>query len=86
MGATNEKLDQKASSMANASLTDASVESGAAQGETVHELLDKWASLNFVRSLLPLIGTMAAGWALLDKYDVIGLGSISLKSGANRMG
>ncbi|KAI4723765.1 DUF1772-domain-containing protein [Aureobasidium sp. EXF-10728] len=85
MSSVNNKLHEKASSLANASLTDTAVESGAAQGETAHELLDKWATLNFGRSLLPLVGALAAGWAIVDKFEVLGLGAV-LKTGADRMG
>jgi hypothetical protein len=69
----------------NASLTDKAVESGVAKGETAHELLDKWATLNLGRSLLPLFATLAAGWAMMDKFEVLGLGAI-IKTGADRMG
>ncbi|KAG2165974.1 DUF1772-domain-containing protein [Aureobasidium pullulans] len=85
MSTVNSKLQEKASSLASASLTDTAVESGAAEGETAHELLEKWATLNLGRSLLPLIGTLAAGWAIVDKFEVLGLGA-SLKLGADRMG
>ncbi|KAG9653549.1 DUF1772-domain-containing protein, partial [Aureobasidium melanogenum] len=85
MGGVNSKLQEKASSLADASLTDTAVESGVAQGETVHQLVDKWLTLNLVRSLLPLFGTLAAGWAIADKFDVLGLGAV-LKTGADRMG
>ena len=85
MSGINNKLQEKARSLANASLTDTAVESGVAQGETAHELLDKWATLNLGRSLLPLLGTLVAGWAIVDKFGVLGLGAV-LKTGANRMG
>jgi hypothetical protein len=85
MSGINSKLQEKAASLANASLTDADVESGVAQGETAHELLDKWAILNLGRSMLPLISTLVAGWAIVDKFEVLGLGAV-LKTGANRMG
>lgn len=85
MSGVNSKLQDKASSLANASLTDTAVESGVAQGETAHQLLDKWATLNAFRSLLPLFGTLAAGWAIVDKFEVLGLGAV-IKTGADRMG
>jgi hypothetical protein len=85
MSGINSKLQEKAASLANASLTDTAVESGVAQGETAHELLDKWATLNLGRSFLPLLGTLLAGWAIVDKFEVLGLGAV-LKTGANRMG
>ncbi|KAG9665993.1 DUF1772-domain-containing protein, partial [Aureobasidium melanogenum] len=85
MGGVNSKLQEKASSLTDASLTDTAVESGVAQGETVHQLVDKWLTLNLVRSLLPLFGSLAAGWAIADKFEVLGLGAV-LKTGADRMG
>ncbi|KAI5200696.1 DUF1772-domain-containing protein [Aureobasidium subglaciale] len=84
MSAVNNKLQDKTASLANASLTDAEVEAPA-EGETAHQLLEKWATLNLGRSLLPLIGTLAAGWAIADKFEVLGLGAV-LKTGADRMG
>ena len=86
MKSTNAKLDGKASSLANASLTDAAVEEGVAKEETVHALFDRWSTLNFGRSLLPLIGSICAAWAVVDNYEVLGLSQVVLKSGANRMG
>jgi hypothetical protein len=57
-----------------------------AKEETAHALLDKWSTLNLIRSLLPLAGTICAAWAVADNYEVLGLAEIVLKSGANRMG
>lgn len=86
MKPTNDQLIAKASSLGSASITDAAAEAGVAKDETVHALVDKWATLNFIRSFLPLIGSICAAYATADKYDVIGLSSLSLSSGANRMG
>lgn len=86
MSTINNKLHAKASSMANASITDASAEAGIAQEETAHALLDKWATLNLGRSFLPLIATVCAAWAVADSYEVLGLADVMFKSGANRMG
>ncbi|KAL1296962.1 hypothetical protein AAFC00_004562 [Neodothiora populina] len=81
MGTVNKKLSDKASS-----LTDAAAESGIAQEETAHALVDKWATLNLIRSFLPLVATVCAAWASVDNYEILGLASLSLRSGANRMG
>ncbi|GAB7351244.1 hypothetical protein MBLNU459_g1671t2 [Dothideomycetes sp. NU459] len=86
MAPTNNKLEQKASSLANASLSDTAAEAGVAKEETTHALLDKWISLNLGRSLFPLFGSVLAAYAAVDGYEVLGLASAVLKSGANRMG
>lgn len=85
MSSVNNKLHERASSLANASLTDTAAESGVAEAETTHALVDKWATLNLGRSLLPLMGTIAAAWAVVDKYEVLGLGA-TFRTGADRMG
>lgn len=86
MSATNDKLNAKASSLANASLTDTAAEAGDAKEETTHALLDKWMTLNLGRSVLPLVGAVLGAWAAVDGYEVLGFASAVLKSGANRMG
>ena len=87
MKGTNDKLHSRASSLATTSLTDAAAEAGVAEEETAHALVDKWATLNLGRSLLPLIGALCAAWATVaDSYEVLGLADVVFKSGANRMG
>lgn len=54
--------------------------------ETAHALVDKWGTLNLIRSLLPLAGAVLAALATADKYELMTLSSVTLKSGANRMG
>lgn len=83
---TVRKLEAKASSLADASITDAEAEVGVAEEETTHALLDKWLNLNLGRSLLPLIGGVLGTWAAVDGYEVLGFASAMLKTGANRMG
>ncbi|KAF1353902.1 hypothetical protein BDV97DRAFT_279548, partial [Delphinella strobiligena] len=86
MKPTNDKLNEKAESLATTSLEDAAAEAGVAKEETAHGLLDKWITLNLGRSLLPLIGTICAAWASVDKYEVLALADITVRSGANRLG
>lgn len=81
----NDKLQDKASSLAGTSLEDSAAESGVAKEETVHSLVDRWATLNLGGAALTLAGTLTALWAAVDKYDVIGLADISFKTGANRI-
>ena len=52
MAPTNDKLLGKKDELATASLSNKNVEAFAAEGETVHELMDKWASLNMARAML----------------------------------
>ncbi|KAI7088826.1 hypothetical protein KC356_g2998 [Hortaea werneckii] len=42
----NQKLEKKAEHLSSASLTDAAAEAGVAQEETVHQLVDRWATMN----------------------------------------
>jgi len=50
----------KKDELANASLRDKHVEQFAKEGETVKELMDKWASLNLARALLVGVGAVCA--------------------------
>ena len=60
LGPTNDKLMAKKDELANASLRDKHVEQFAKEGETVKELMDKWASLNLARALLVGVGAVCA--------------------------
>ncbi|KAI4611624.1 uncharacterized protein J4E87_010474 [Alternaria ethzedia] len=60
LGPTNNKLMAKKDELANASLRDKHVEQFAKEGETVKELMDKWASLNLARALLVGVGAVCA--------------------------
>lgn len=64
---TNDKLIAKKDELAGASLTDKSVEANGADGESVHELIDRWAVLNLVRA-----GLVAAGAACAVAAVVVG--------------
>lgn len=85
MNPVNAKLQEKASSLAGTSLEDTAAEAGVAKEETVHALVDKWATLNLGRAVIPLVGTLVAAWAAVDKWEVISLAGISFKTGADRM-
>lgn len=82
---TNNKLIEKMNSMAGASLEDKAVEKNVAKGETVHALIDKWATLNLARAVLIGAGAICAVVAAVDKREVFGFSGIGLRSGANRM-
>jgi hypothetical protein len=86
MGVTNQKLQEKADSLASASLTDASAEAGVSKSETTHALVDQWANFNVGRALLGGVGAVCAIWATVNKVEVVGLGGIQFSTGANRLG
>ncbi|KAF2668625.1 hypothetical protein BT63DRAFT_414606 [Microthyrium microscopicum] len=79
MAKTNAALDRKAE---DAGVEDAAME----KEETVHGLVDYWASLNLVRGLMMLASAGLGAWASLTATEVLGLDKIELLSGANRMG
>lgn len=83
---TNKKLFEKVDSLAATSLEDKAVEAGVAKEETVHALLDKWATLNLARALIVGVGAALAVWAALDKREAGGYESFSFTTGANRLG
>ena len=86
MESVNSKLQDKADSFGTTSLTSTDAESGVAKEETVHGLVDRWATLNLGRALLTGAGAVCAAWAIVSKLEVVGMGHFSLTSGANRMG
>ena len=83
---TNNKLIAKKEELASTSLEDKAVEANVAQEETVHALVDRWATLNLARAVLVGAGAMCAVLAALNQRQFAGLKDISLTSGANRMG
>ena len=82
----NDKLEERVRSLASASLTDATVESGVSREETTHALVDKWATLNLGRAIIAVTGALCATYAALSKIDVRGITAIGLGKGADRMG
>lgn len=79
----NQKLEEKATSLAKASITDASAEAGIAQEETTHFLVDRWATMNLGRTLLTGVASIVGVWAAVERMNVA---SFKLGTGANRMG
>jgi hypothetical protein len=66
----NNKLLAKADSLANASLDDTAAEAGAAKEDTVHSLIDTWATLNLIRALFPGVAAVTAAWAALLPAEI----------------
>ncbi|KAF2503208.1 hypothetical protein BU16DRAFT_521802 [Lophium mytilinum] len=83
---TNKKLLGKAESLASTELTDKTAEAGVAKEETVNGLLDKWATLNFIRAIISGTSSVLACIAVLDRVDVVGFSEIGLATGADRLG
>jgi hypothetical protein len=81
MNSTNQKLMAKAESSA-ATMAEESVSSE----ESVHVLVDRWASLNVVRSILLLSSAALGAWASLSPTEVLGIDRVEILSGANRLG
>lgn len=81
----NKKLEDKERNLASASLTDASAEAGISKEETVHSLVDKWATLNLGRFAITAISAAMATWAAVDRSEVIPAVT-RITTGANRMG
>lgn len=65
------KLEDKNKSLASASLTDSSVEAGVAKKETVHQLVDRWATVNLGRSALAGLSAVLAAWAAVDRIKMV---------------
>lgn len=57
---TNNKLFAKRDELAASSLEDKAVEKNVVGGETVHALIDKWATLNLARAMLVGAGAICA--------------------------
>ncbi|KAK5125311.1 hypothetical protein LTR85_000420 [Meristemomyces frigidus] len=81
----NQKLEQKAQDLASTSLTDSAAEAGVAKEETVHQLVDKWATMNLGRTILTGIAALTATWAAVDRLEVVP-SAFKFTLGADRMG
>lgn len=79
----NKKLEEKAENLGKASITDAAAETGVTREETVHFLVDRWATVNLGRSLITGLAAVCATVAAVGHYGGVGF---HMKSGAGRMG
>ena len=66
IGPINRKLVEKSDALLTTSLVDTSAEVGVAREDTIHALVDKWASLNLVRAILSGAAAFFAAWATLN--------------------
>jgi len=80
-----QKLEDKAKSLASTSVTDTAAEAGVAQEDTVHSLVDRWATMNLGRTVLTGLAALTATWAAVDRMEVLPA-TAKLATGANRMG
>jgi hypothetical protein len=71
MNTCNNKLLEKADSLANASLDDTTAEAGIAKKETVDWLVDRWATLNLVRAVITGTAAVAAAVATLNPVEIV---------------
>jgi len=82
MAPTNQKLHDKADSLTSSTAG----EVGVAKEDTVHALADRWASFNFVRALISATSAALGAWAALQSTEVVGIASLGMKTGADRLG
>ena len=77
---TNNALEAKNEELASASLE------SKAEGENVHALMDKWATLNLARAGIVAIGALCTVLAALSKREAFEFGGAALRGGADRLG
>lgn len=65
LGPYNRRLSSKAKSMATTTLDDVQAEANMSPGDTVHELVDRWANLYLGKALLILGAGASAFYGLL---------------------
>ncbi|EDU39623.1 DUF1772-domain-containing protein [Pyrenophora tritici-repentis] len=80
LGPTNNKLIAKKDEFAAAHAKGKAIKANTADGETVHELMDKWATLNAARAVLVAAGALCTVIAAVNKREVAKLGSMSMAS------
>jgi hypothetical protein len=83
---TIDKLKAKQASLATTSAEDKAAEAGVAKDETVHALIDKWATMNLARAALVGLGSIMAVWGAVSKLEIVGFSDIGFRTGANRLG
>lgn len=65
MAPTNKKLLDKAEETSSLAIDDKIVEVGLG-GESAHQLVDKWATLNLGRSIMLAVAAVLATWTTLN--------------------
>lgn len=85
MNPINEKLMTAATKYESASLAD-DVEAGVAQEETVHQLVDRWATFNLGRAIITGASAVCAAMAVVRPLEVVEYAAMKLASGAERLG
>ena len=64
------KLEEKAASLASVPVTDTAAEVGVAKEDSVHQLVDRWATMNLGRAVLSGVAALLATWAAVDRLEV----------------
>lgn len=66
---TNNALFEKKRQLADVEVSAKDVEVGVKKEETVHALIDKWATLNLARALLVGLGSVCAVWGAVGRME-----------------
>lgn len=85
LGPVNKKLVEKSDNLAKTSITDATAEAGVSKEETVHALVDRWATLNLGRGVITAVAAFTAMWASLNPVEVVAATGVQIATGANRI-
>lgn len=76
----NKKLEEKARTLTSADVREKSVGK-----DSVHGLVDKWATVNLARAVISAVGAVTAIWAAVERTDIVPA-TVRIGTGANRMG
>lgn len=79
----SEKLKAKAASLSHSSSAKANQEVSVKKEETVHYLVDQWATMNLGRTVLTGVAAVLATWAAVEKLMIR---EFRVGSGVERMG
>ena len=81
---TTQKLEAKARSIGGRTLDgNASAETNLKREETMHYLVDRWATINLGRTVLSGVAAIVATWAAVERLNVA---KFRVTTGAHRMG
>ena len=78
MKPTNDELHRKAEQLNHPSGREVVVSEQ--EEQSVKQLIDRWGSLNLMRSCLPILGCLVGCWATFDMYEeLIGITTVALE-------
>ena len=58
---------------------------GSLEDDTVHQLVDRWATINLGRAAISAVSALLATWAAVDRLEVVPA-TLKFATGANRLG